>query len=475
MSRWNLAWLLAIPAIIVLGLAISESAPLREKDKDYELVRLVVDVLDEVDHKYVQELDQDRKRKLVEDMINGGLERLDPHSSYINPKEYKQFTKQQKGKFGGVGIQISTDRQSGALTVVSPMVGTPAYEAGVLAGDIIVKIDGKSTENMRLGEAVEMIQGDPGQKITLTVIHEGSKEMVDLEMKRAIIEVQSVLGDVRKADNPKEWDFFIDKTNKIAYIRLIGFSENTAADLRKVIEQLQEEGVRGVILDLRNNPGGLLRSAVAVCDMFLTEGRIVSTRGRNKAEEVYDAKEEGTLLLPAKNYPMVILINKYSASASEIVSAALQDHKRAIVIGERSYGKGSVQNIIELKEPGGMGALKLTTASYWRPSGKNIHRFPDSKDTDEWGVKPDEGFKIDMKDEERLQYVIHRRDRDIVHGKSGTPPPAKPKTEKDKAKDKDKKPFEDRVLNKALEYLRGEIKKVGQAPAPLHLPEVANG
>jgi carboxyl-terminal processing protease len=471
MSRWNLAWLLAIPAIIVLGLAISESAPLRDKDKDYELVRLVVDVLDEVDHKYVQELDQERKRKLVEDMINGGLERLDPHSTYINPKDYKQFTKQQKGKFGGVGIQISTDRQSGALTVVSPMVGTPAYEAGVLAGDVIVKIDGKSTENMRLNEAVDMIQGDPGQEITLTVIHEGSKEMVDLEMKRAIIEVQSVLGDQRKADNPKEWDFFIDKTNKIAYIRLIGFSENTAADLRKAVQQLQEEGVRGLVIDLRNNPGGLLRSAVEVSDMFLTEGRIVSTKGRNKAEEVYDAKEEGTLLLPAKDYPMAILINKYSASASEIVAAALQDHQRAVILGERSYGKGSVQNIIELKEPGGTGALKLTTASYWRPSGKNIHRFPDSKESDEWGVKPDDGFKIDMKDDERLQYLIYRRDRDIVHGKPGTPTPSKPKTDKDK----DKKPFEDRVLKKALDYLRGKIKEIGKAPDPLHLPEVADG
>jgi carboxyl-terminal processing protease len=472
MSRWNLAWLLVIPAVIVLGLTISESAPLREKDKDYELVRLVVDVLDEVDHKYVQELDQDRKRKLVEDMINGGLERLDPHSTYINPKDYKQFTKQQKGKFGGIGIQISTDRQTGALTVVSPMVGTPAYDGGILAGDMIVKIDGKSTENMRLSEAVDLIQGEPGQPITLTVIHEGSKETVDVEMKRAIIEVQSILGDQRKADNPKEWDFFIDKTNRIGYIRITGFGENTAADLRKAVEQLQEEGVRGLILDLRNNPGGLLRSAVEVSDLFLTEGRIVSTKGRNKIEDTYDAKAEGTLLVPAKDFPMAVLVNKYSASASEIVSAALQDHKRAVIIGERSYGKGSVQNIIELKEPGGTGALKLTTASYWRPSGKNIHRFPDSKESDEWGVTPDEGFKVEMKDDERLQYVIHRRDRDIVHGKPGTPAP-KPKTEKDK--DKDKKPFEDRVLNKALEYLRGEIKKVGKAPAPLHLPEVGNG
>jgi carboxyl-terminal processing protease len=465
MSRWNLAWLLGIPAIAFLGLALSYSAPARQKDKDYELVKLVVDVLDEVEHNYVRDLTPDAKRKLVEDMINGGLEHLDPHSSFINPKEYKQFSRQSKGKFGGVGIQISTDRQTGQLTVISPMVGTPAYEAGILAGDIITKIDGKSTENMRLSEAVDLIQGEPGTKVTLTVIHEGTKEPVDLEMIRAEIEVHSVLGDLRKADNPNEWDFFMDKANKIAYVRITAFTENTAADLRKVIEQLQKEGMKGLILDLRNNPGGLLRGAVQVSDMFLTEGRIVSTKGRNHQEQVYDARPDGTLLTPYKNYPMVVLINKYSASASEIVAAALQDHKRAIIIGERSYGKGSVQNIIEMENH--TSALKLTTASYWRPSGKNIHRFPDSKDSDEWGVKPNPGFDISMKDEERLDYMIYRRDRDIVQGKPGAKLPPKPKVDKDK----EKKPFVDRSLEKALEYLRGEVRKVGQLPI---LPEVAD-
>jgi carboxyl-terminal processing protease len=457
--------------VALLGLAVSQSAPSREKDRDYELVRLVVDVLDEVDHKYVRELEPEAKRKLVEDMVNGGLERLDPHSAFINPKRYKQFAKDSRGEFGGVGIQISTDRQTGVLTVVSPLVGTPAYEAGVLAGDIIVKIDGKTTENMHVNEAVDLIQGEPGQKITLTVIHEGSKEPVDLEMARAKIQVQSILGDLRKQDDPKEWDFFIDKPNKIAYVRLLAFHETTAAELRKVIEQLQKEGLRGLIIDLRYNPGGLLMSAVEVSDMFLTEGRIVSTRGRDKDDvRNYDAKEEGTLLLPAKNYPMALLVNKYSASASEIVSAALQDHKRAVVIGERSYGKGSVQNVIKMEN--GSSALKLTTASYWRPSGKNIHRFPDSKDTDEWGVKPDPGFEVPLKDEDRLDYMLYRRDRDIVHGKPGTPPPPRPKTAKDKDKDKDKKPFVDKVLEKALEHLRGELKNVEAAPV---VPEAGVG
>src|SRR5262245_56906827 len=180
MSRWNLAWLLGIPAVAMLGLAISHSAPVRSKDKDYEMVRLLVDVLDEVDKNYVRELDSDAKRKLVEDMINGGLDHLDPHSSSMNPKEFKLFSTQSKGKCGGIGIQISTDRQTGQLTVISPIVGTPAYDAGILAGDVITKINAKATDNMRLSEAVDMIQGEPGAKIALTVRHENSKEEIDL-------------------------------------------------------------------------------------------------------------------------------------------------------------------------------------------------------------------------------------------------------------------------------------------------------
>jgi carboxyl-terminal processing protease len=459
MPRRNLAWLLGISAVILLGYAVSHSAPPREKDRDYELVRLVVEVLDEVDHKYVRPLDADAKRKLIEDMINGGLERLDPHSGFIGPKDFRRFTQGSKGKFGGVGINLSTDPQNGRhLTVISPMVDTPAYEAGILAGDVILKIDGKSTEQMRTADAVELIQGDPGQKVVLTVLHEGAKEPVDITLVRAEIHVPSILGDVRKQTNPAEWDFFFDKANRIAYIRVVAFSETTAAELRSVLEGLQKEGLRGLVLDLRYNPGGLLRSAVEVCRLFLTEGRIVSTRGRNAQEEDYDAKPGTALLLPPQNYPVAILINKLSASASEIVAAALQDHGRAVIVGERSYGKGSVQNIIDMEDH--TSALKLTTASYWRPSGKNIHRFPDSKDSDEWGVQPNPGLEVPMKEEERLEYFLYRRERDIVHGKGGGA-----KGEGPGAREKEKKPFTDRSLEKALEYLRGEIKKSGQQAA----------
>jgi carboxyl-terminal processing protease len=467
MPRRNLAWLLGVVAVAFFGFAVSHSAPSREKDRDYELVNLVVDVLHQVRHKYVNDVDPERERKLVEDMINGGLERLDPHSQYINPHDYKQFTKTSKGKFGGVGIQVGYDRQNrGALTVISPMPGTPAYDAGILAGDLVVKIDGRATESMRLSEAVDLIQGDPGQKVTLTVLHEGSKEPVDIDIVRAEIQVQAVMGDRRKADDPKDWDYFIDKENKIGYIRLTAFSETAAQELKDVLAQLQKDGVRGLVLDLRNNPGGLLRSAVEVCNFFINDGKIVSTKGRNHKDEVYEAKA-ANMMLPAEKCPVAILINRYSASASEIVSACLQDHERAVIVGERSYGKGSVQNVIEMENH--TAALKLTTASYWRPSGKNIHRFPDAKEADEWGVKPNEGFEVKLTDEERLDYLLDRNQRDVVRGKGNTS--EKPKDDKEK---KEKKPFEDRVLNKALEYLRGEIKHAEARPAA-GVPETAHG
>jgi carboxyl-terminal processing protease len=336
------------------------------------------------------------------------------------------------------------------------MVGTPAYEAGIMAGDIITKIDGKSAENMSLKKAVEMIQGDPGQKVVLTVYHEGSKKSVDIPIVRAEIRVDSVLGDRRMEDDLKKWDFFIDKTHKIAYLRITAFTETTVEELTRVVEQLQKIGARGLVMDLRNNPGGLLRSAVEVSSMFLPEGkRVVSTKGRNHKEEVYDALR-GRNAPGQITYPIAILLNRYSASASEIVAAALQDHARAVVIGERSYGKGSVQNIIPME--GGSSALKLTTASYWRPSGKNIHRFPDAKEEEEWGVRPNPGYEVKLPDEERLEYYKWRRDRDIVR-RPGEPAP------KVKESEKVRPDFKDRVLEKALDYLRNEIQKAANPAA----------
>ncbi len=468
MSRWNLAWLLGITAIALVGLSLSHSAPTRQQannlQQKHENLRLLVDVLEEVQQKYAKELDAAKMRDLVENMVSLGVERLDPHSGFYNAEEFRRFTKESRGKFGGIGIRISVDR-GGQVFVESPMVGTPAYEAGVQAGDLILKIDGKSTESLPLKKVVEMIQGEPGDAVTLSVLHEGAKKEADLKIVRAEIAVDSVLGDHRLPDNPKEWDYWIDPTAKIAYIRIVGFTETTFADLTKVIENLQQQKMRGLIIDLRYNPGGLLRAAAQISSLFLPEGKhIVTTKGRNnQKEEVFHAKREAANVQPI-GFPIAVLINRYSASASEILAAALQDHFRAIIIGERSYGKGSVQNIILLE--GGTSALKLTTQSYWRPSGQNIHRFPDSQDKDDWGVKPNPGYEIKLSDEERLEFLRWRRDRDIVRPAGAD--------SKQPAKEDKKKEFTDRFLEKALEYIRQELKKEAQqGAAPAVIPAAA--
>lgn len=441
MTGRNLGWILGVMAVGVFGLAVSRSAPSRGRDSDYEMARLMVDVLQEVRQRYVRELKPEEQRQLVEAMINGGLERLDPHSSYINPQEYKQFARASKGSFGGVGISLGVDLQKGSrLTVLSPIVGTPAYNAGILAGDIITKINGKSTENLGISEAIDMIQGEPGTEVVLTVVHEGEKKPVDYTLKRDIIRVQSVIGDSRLPDgNP---DFMLDKERKIAYVRISSFAETTVGELKAALAVIQAAGARALVIDLRYNPGGLLSAAVEISDMFLDDGVIVSTRGRNQQDQVYSAHRDGTLFLPAKQFPIAVLVNRYSASASEILSAALQDHGRAIVVGERSFGKGSVQNVIPMESQAS--ALKLTTASYWRPSGKNIHRFPDSKETDEWGVKPSEGMEVKLEDKERVDYQRWRSDRDVVREAGKPHSPLLPD-------------FKDRVLGKALEAVRAAM------------------
>jgi carboxyl-terminal processing protease len=465
MSRWNLGWLIGITAAALLGISLTYSAPPQSTKKQRDL-KLVVDVLDEVQKRYVKELDQDKMRELVENMVNGGLEKLDPHSGFLNKDEYKLFHQQTVGKFGGVGIRLGVDPRTGRFLVESPIAGSPAYEAGVMAGDIILKVDGKSIEAWDLRKVIDHIQGDKDTEVTLTVLHENSKEPVDLKMNRAEIQIESVMGDTRDKVDLKKWNFWIDPESKIAYVRISQFTETTTDELTRVVEALQKANMKGLIVDLRNNPGGLLKSAVEVSSMFLPEGKeIVSTKGRGGVvSDVYRARLKANLKA-GTGYPMAILLNRYSASASEIVAAALQDHARAVIIGERSYGKGSVQNLIEMEER--QTALKLTTASYWRPSGRNIHRFPDSKESDDWGVKPNEGYDVKLTDEERIEYYKWRRERDILRrpGEEAKHPP-----EGNKAK----KEFHDRVTEKAIEYIRGELAKNGQqgaqAPAPRQNP-----
>ena len=386
-----------------------EAESKKDKEDYYELYKVLADTLDQVERNYVKDIS---RRQLIESAIEGVLEKLDPYSSYITPDELSRFKSSVESQFGGIGIQITIDREQ--LKVLSPLVGTPAYRAGIQAGDSIVEIEGKSTDGINLDEAVRRLKGEAGTSVTLTVVPAGTSERKTIKVEREMIHIDTVLGDLRSTGDA--WDYLLDRQKGIGYIRLTAFSRDTAQDLKKALEQLKSAGMKGLILDLRFNPGGLLTSAIEISDLFVAKGRIVSTSGRNTPERVWDAQEDGTY----SGFPMVVLVNRYSASASEILAACLQDHARAVVIGERTWGKGSVQNVIELEE--GRSALKLTTASYKRPNGKNIHRFPGAKETDEWGVIPSPGFKLQLSDQEMRDLYRYRADRDVLARREAAKP-----------------------------------------------------
>ncbi len=420
----------------------------QQDDQDYyELFKLLADTLDQVERNYVKPVD---RRQLVDAAIRGMLTELDPYSSYIPPAQLDRFRSGVEAEFGGVGIQVTVDK--GQLRVISPIVGSPAYRSGMMSGDVIVEIDGRTAQGITIDEAVERMKGKPGTEVTVKILHPGATEPQVLTLQREVIRVETVLGDTRSED--ASWKWMIDDERKIGYVRVTAFGRHTSEELRKAIGPLVDQGLRGLILDLRFNPGGLLTSAIEVSDMFIAEGRIVSTEGRNTPTRTWDAKGEDTY----PNFPMAVLINRYSASASEIVAACLQDHQRAVVIGERSWGKGSVQNVVELEE--GISALKLTTADYRRPSGRNIHRFPDATDDDTWGVVPDDGYELKMTTEEMTQLASIRRKKDIIRRPGDAPVDITDEEIGDSEGDDaegDSPPPSDRQLDKALEYLTGKL------------------
>ena len=430
--------LLSVVFVVLLSFVCLQGAPRAgNDDENYEFYRLLVDALDHIEKSYVEPID---RRKLLEGALQGMLNNLDPYSAYISPDQLKQFEKQTQGHYGGIGIQIGIENRQ--LTVISPLVGTPAYRAGIRAGDKIIEIEGQSTENITLEEAVSKLMGSNGSQVTITVLHEGETEPQKLTLNREEIKVESVMGDARKPDD--SWDWIFDKENRIAYIRINQFISSTAQDLDRAIKQAKADGMKGLVLDLRTNPGGLLQSAIEVSDMLLKEGLIVSTKGRNTKERPWKASGEGA----HTDFPMAVLVNHYSASASEILAAALQDHGRAKIVGERTWGKGSVQNVIELE--GGTSALKLTTAEYHRPNGHNIHKRPSAKETDEWGVMPDDDCRVDFTPVEMRDYHRWRRDRDVVKSKQPENAP-------------ELAAFKDRQFEKALEYVRAQVKDKGKA------------
>ena len=343
----------AIVLAFVAGAAVSELLEVQKvgaaPKEAYEGIETFTNILSIIQKNYVDEV---QTKQLIEGAVNGMLVSLDPHSAYLTPELYKELQVETKGSFGGLGIEITN--KSGMLTVVAPIEDTPAYRAGIKSGDVILKIDGDFTKDMTLVEAVKRMRGKPDTKVKLTIKRENPNQLFDTSLNREIIKIQSV------KSKPLEKGY--------GYLRVTQFQERTDDDLDSAIKQLDKQngGLQGVVLDLRNNPGGLLTQAVKVADMFLDTGLIVYTDGRlENQKQKYFAHKPGTY----SDFPMVVLVNGGSASASEIVAGALQDHKRALVLGTTTFGKGSVQTILPLDESS---ALRLTTARYFTPNGRSI-------------------------------------------------------------------------------------------------------
>lgn len=352
-KKITISMTLCIITIIALSLGIGSywKCSAQGATNDFESIELFTDVLSIVKKSYVEEVDT---KKLIYGAINGMISSLDPHSSFMPPETYKEMKIETKGSFGGLGIEISI--KDGMLMVISPIEDTPAYRAGIKAGDQIVRIDEKFTKDLTIMDAVKRMRGTKGTKVTLTIMREGFDKPKEFPLIRDIIQVKSIK--------------FKSLDEGYGYIRVAQFQEKTDDDLEKAIKALNAENggkLRGLVLDLRNDPGGLLDQAVRVAEHFIEEGKlIVYTEGREKDSKMKFVSRKGD---KEPNYPIVVLINGGSASASEIVAGALQDHKRAVVMGTQSFGKGSVQTIIPLTDNSG---LRLTTARYFTPSGRSI-------------------------------------------------------------------------------------------------------
>ncbi len=365
---------LVLSVFLVISVQMGSSALAKSQDH-YLNLQLFAKVMNLVQKYYVEDVDT---KKLIYGGIKGMLQELDPHTNFLPPDIYEEFENETSGKFGGLGIEITV--QDGILTIISPIEDTPAYKAGLQAGDKIVSIDGNSTKGLSLAESAQMMRGDRGEKIILGIVRNGVKGKKDYSIKRDTIKIKSVK--------------FTDMGGGYGYIRLTSFIENSADDISKVLKKMakNDNKIKGVILDLRRNPGGLLEQAIKISDFFLEKGVIVSTIGRDKEnKKVVNASSEGTY----KDFPVVVLINEYSASASEIVAGALKDNKRALIMGKRSFGKGSVQSVVKMGDGSG---LKMTVARYYTPSGISIQAE---------GITPD--VRIDEVDSEAFKKAIINR------------------------------------------------------------------
>ncbi|OIQ51563.1 Carboxy-terminal processing protease CtpB precursor [Pseudodesulfovibrio hydrargyri] len=408
--------------LLLFTLTVAPSQTIAAKGDQFEALKTFSQVLDLVESNYVKPV---TKKDLIDNSIKGMLEELDPHSTYLSPEDFKDMQVDTAGKFSGIGIEISMDQ--GRIIVVSPIEDTPAYKAGLLAGDIILEIDGESTQDMTLMDAVKLIRGEKGTPVTLLILHKDSNKPVEVAIVRGTIPIVNV------------------KTQSLEdgylYLRLTKFQESSTKNLREAIAEYQKKhALKGIVFDLRNNPGGLLNQAVSVSDTFLQDGTIVYIQGRDPAnrKDFFATKSSDDVKVP-----MVTLINAGSASASEIVAGALQDRKRSLIVGERSFGKGSVQQIIPLSDGSG---IKLTTALYYTPSGRSIQAK---------GIDPDLRipFEAPREDENDLRDRFTLREKDLSGHLENGQKTAKRKKDEDAEKAKDML-ARDNQLRMALELVK---------------------
>jgi carboxyl-terminal processing protease len=422
MNRRPIQWTLPLlAALLILCSPVLRSAA----DQTYEDMKMLIEVMNLVHDNYVQDVDV---KTLVYGAAAGMVKTLDPFSQFLEPDAHKEMKTETEGEFGGLGIRIAV--RDSILTVITPLPGTPAYRQGVLPNDRIIKIDGETTQDITIEQAVKKLRGAPGSKVQLTIAREGEKELKDFTLTRELIKIESIRSKM------------LDK--EIGYVRLTEFTQRSAIDFDGALKALKAKGMTNLVVDLRNNPGGLLNVAVDVCRLFVGENKlIVYTEGRRQPKQEFRADA----LAPYAALPMVILVNHGSASGSEIFAGCMQDYHRAVILGAESFGKGSVQSVIPLADGSG---LRLTTAKYYTPSGRTFHR---NEKTGKGGITPDIAIDVTRDVEVKLQSQSEE-----IYGKPPKPE-GKDKDAKDKEiKDKDKEgkdqPVRDEALDRAQEILK---------------------
>jgi carboxyl-terminal processing protease len=428
--------------LVVLFAAVLVQLPIAiaQKASDYAWFDPIIDVHGVLTDQYVEAPDGPAMQKA---MIDGMIATLkDPFTIYVPPSEEREFNKELRGEYVGIGAEV--DIADEFLTIITPMDDSPALEAGVLAGDVVLEIEGQSTHQVPVDKCIEMLLGEEGTPVNIRVRHADGEEQTLTIIRRQIV-THTVKG-IRR--DGAAWDYCIDGELGLSYVRVTQFNANTMAELQAALAAMQSSGLNGLILDLRDNPGGALNSALEMADLFLEEGTIVSIRGRSGDGRAWQAQRPGTL--PA--FPMVVLVNSNSASASEIVAGALRDNGRAKILGERTYGKGSVQDVREL--PDRRGTLKFTSAYYYLPSGTSIHRRPNES---AWGVDPDPGFAVSLNNEQYVTMIRTRREHEAIrNGGRSSPGPCNDRNWVQEH-------LEDPQLEAALIALRAHV---GGAPWP---------